>query len=669
MGQEEKIKIAKLLEYVGDLPIGGHLYQDSIEILSVGSLGEQLARSGVYSKTGEILREKGLDLVVYSIDEPNSKLWEFVPNITSRKLVSEDELARLLQSERVISHNSTARSDIVADLEEKLADYNLTMPNDNTTRPFIDVSQTKAYLLPEQINGIVIAPFLEGTSEGINLEAITSLYRQIESQGYRVSIVGSDQDFEFFKESVNNPQDYFFHAGRDFEWLCHLVANSKAVVGADNGISTLASIFSKKQIVGFNGNLEGSENDYDYNPNFTSFSGDLADLTSSELASLTSDFLEKEKIKPFSRILYINDTEDFMVCRWRTQWPTKHLQDWGYELRVKGIIDEGILHARPESAFETLSEDIKWADIVVFQRTLVHGQYLIDKTRELGKVVGYDIDDLVFKWDPVEAHTPVCHHEFVNTQKPVYEKMLSSTDFVITATPSLQEDAQDYCSRTYILRNALDLDELDIVVKPKEDYQTNEKIRIGWVGGPSHYEDLLNKKELYKRIHERYNDKVTFVFKAGVDEFANLLREECPGIDIETYGFTPEHQWKQYYKDIADLNLDIMVSPLIAGRFNEAKSELKFLESSLYGVPMVSSNVGGVCDAIVHGQNGYLVEDIDGFVKYTSKLIESVTERERIGRNARKTVEEKYNIYKSAEKLDAVLKSVTSDMLLPELVH
>lgn len=76
------------------------------------------------------------------------------------------------------------------------------------------------------------------------------------------------------------------------------------------------------------------------------------------------------------------------------------------------------------------------------------------------------------------------------------------------------------------------------------------------------------------------------------------------------------------------------------------------LEAMSYGLPCVTTSVGGNREIINHGENGLLVEPEDsvGLGKAIIELIRNQSLREKIGRNARRTVVEKYSIDTIADR-------------------
>lgn len=77
------------------------------------------------------------------------------------------------------------------------------------------------------------------------------------------------------------------------------------------------------------------------------------------------------------------------------------------------------------------------------------------------------------------------------------------------------------------------------------------------------------------------------------------------------------------------------------------------LEAGASGLPVVSTRHGGILDAVVHGQTGFLVDELDGAAMAINMkfLLEHPDQADEMGRKARKHIEENYDFEKQMDKL------------------
>jgi len=101
-------------------------------------------------------------------------------------------------------------------------------------------------------------------------------------------------------------------------------------------------------------------------------------------------------------------------------------------------------------------------------------------------------------------------------------------------------------------------------------------------------------------------------------------------------------QYVGYRTDVEHLyrSSDIIVMP---SRWGEPFGLIN-IEAGAARIPIVSTRDGGIPEIIRHGENGFLVEceDMAGLIHYTTLLVKSEALRLRMGRAARKIVEERF---------------------------
>jgi glycosyltransferase involved in cell wall biosynthesis len=100
---------------------------------------------------------------------------------------------------------------------------------------------------------------------------------------------------------------------------------------------------------------------------------------------------------------------------------------------------------------------------------------------------------------------------------------------------------------------------------------------------------------------------------------------------------------EKYPKLLASCGFDIGIAPLETNRFNAGKSNLKYLELAVLGIPGVFTDFDPY-KSVKQGKTGYKALKTDEWIDCLSKLIESPDLRKNMGIEARKHVLKDFNI-------------------------
>ena len=86
------------------------------------------------------------------------------------------------------------------------------------------------------------------------------------------------------------------------------------------------------------------------------------------------------------------------------------------------------------------------------------------------------------------------------------------------------------------------------------------------------------------------------------------------------------------------------------------------LEAAATGVPVVASCVGGIAEAVVHEQTGLLVaeRDVDGLCASIGRLLESPSDRRRMGALSRAYVEQRFDARRQGARLEDFYDAVVA---------
>jgi len=290
-------------------------------------------------------------------------------------------------------------------------------------------------------------------------------------------------------------------------------------------------------------------------------------------------------------------------------------------------------HVDIEYEPELKSDDwLKQFDIVHYHRTL--GDYdgmdaLLKRLDDLNILSFMDVDD---HWAPGTHHP--AHKMIVQAQlDKKIAKNLKQARNIITTTDIFAKEMSRMNDNIYVIPNAIDPTEKQYTPKPVK----SDRLRIGWLGGSSHLEDLkLLKGVVGKLKSDGLLDKAQFVL-CGYDLRGNVVNVNKDTGEQTSRQIEPhESVWYEYekiftndfkivspeYKEFlhtfkkteysnienepyrrvwtkpitsyaSNYNLfDVSLAPLYTNMFNKVKSQLKVIESGFHKKAIIAQDFG-----------------------------------------------------------------------------
>lgn len=112
--------------------------------------------------------------------------------------------------------------------------------------------------------------------------------------------------------------------------------------------------------------------------------------------------------------------------------------------------------------------------------------------------------------------------------------------------------------------------------------------------------------------------------------------------NVHFEGFVPYDRIMRYYQ-----NCDVFCFPTLGEPFGKA-----ILEAMACGKPVIASNIGGPAEIVENEKTGYLVNpmDVKSMAERILRLIKDRKLREKMGRNARRRVLDKFSLDKISEE-------------------
>jgi glycosyltransferase involved in cell wall biosynthesis len=240
-----------------------------------------------------------------------------------------------------------------------------------------------------------------------------------------------------------------------------------------------------------------------------------------------------------------------------------------------------------------------------------------------------EIDDEVID---TPAYNPAYKGGWVpgNPFEKVVIEHLRSSNGIITSTDFLKSYYAMFNKNIHTMPNCIDFGKWGTNRKRHDN-----KVRIGWIGGGNHDEDLRIMLEVIPAITSKHTN-VEFYFVHGVPDYLKNLK----GVQYNT-GWRDISKYPDY---VASWGFDIGLAPLEINKFNNCKSNLRWLEYSALKIPTVATKIEPYEKSIVHGQTGFLCETAQDWIDNLSMLIDSQKDRRDIGNRAFDDIHSRFNL-------------------------
>lgn len=261
---------------------------------------------------------------------------------------------------------------------------------------------------------------------------------------------------------------------------------------------------------------------------------------------------------------------------------------------------------------------------------------LFERAKGLGKEIIFETDDLVFDLKYIKAAE---HYKKMNMleraqyEKGVGEEILKDpyVKVSVTSTAYIAKILEKYGKKVFVSKNKLSLEDLEIVDKILTKAESSSEfngLKIGYFAGTKgHDKNFGSVENALIRILEKYPKvKLVLAGPLNISEKFDKLQNQ-----IEKLPFAPR---KEHFENIS--NVDINIIPLEKeNSFCEGKSELKFFEAGILGVPSVAVDNQTYNEAIDEGTDGFLAGSKGEWFEKLEKLINDGELRRNIGKEAR----------------------------------
>jgi glycosyltransferase involved in cell wall biosynthesis len=283
------------------------------------------------------------------------------------------------------------------------------------------------------------------------------------------------------------------------------------------------------------------------------------------------------------------------------------------------------------------------SSLVIFYRVPESPKSLeiFEEVQRLGLEAYWEVDDLVFDSELLQTNhnigsltSSARSHLIRGAQQ--YRNMMLRFERGIASTVDLAHAMRAAgLKEVRVIENAISPEMFDLATQvQKLDQNQDECVRIVYGSGTNTHnldfaqaeEALLTVLKRYKHVHLRIIGTLTLSRK--FNQFSN---------QIERF---PLCSFEDYLRSVAEC--EICIAPLEPSVFNDAKSNIKFLEAALLSKPSVCSPRSAFAAVVADRANGFLCETPQQWCHALSSLIEDSVYRARIGGAAHSLVKERY---------------------------
>lgn len=249
-----------------------------------------------------------------------------------------------------------------------------------------------------------------------------------------------------------------------------------------------------------------------------------------------------------------------------------------------------------------------------------------------------DYDDAIF-------------HNYDQHPHPFFRKLLKNKIAVVMKNSDTVVAGNEYLAnyaemagakKIVIIPTAIDIDRYSI-----QEKKENNPFIFGWIGTKSTFEKHLAPCQTWI---------VEFLEEHPQTEFHII------GIPSDL-GWHKRVKWNPWTEDSevsSILKLDVGIMPLKDSLWERGKCAYKLIQYGACGIPGIASDVGMNKEVTISGETGFLVQTNQEWIHYLEELKNNADERQNLGENARKMVEDKYSIQVTVKKWMEIFKGSIS---------
>lgn len=302
---------------------------------------------------------------------------------------------------------------------------------------------------------------------------------------------------------------------------------------------------------------------------------------------------------------------------------------------------------------------LRWADLIVLMRTGWSQPVanILDAARAAHIPLVFDVDDLLFIPSFADLFCRALNDTDEETRQTFrrefsgFARVFGSCDFATASTEFIASQMRRQGKDAFVIPNGFNSTQQRLAAKAMDKPRPAGVRYIVYMSGTrTHDRDLMQAVPALTRIVAEYPD-VRFRLIGYIDE--TLLPPELAA-RTETVPFM---SWKKLMRFAAQNTINI--APLdVSNPFCHAKSELKYFEAAIAGVPTVASPTDTFRRCIETGVNGFLAGDDTEWYQAFRTLLDDPARYASVRAEAMRRAQAEYSPKAIAGRAEAVYQEI-----------
>lgn len=310
------------------------------------------------------------------------------------------------------------------------------------------------------------------------------------------------------------------------------------------------------------------------------------------------------------------------------------------------------------------------ADIIIFYRTPALPPIVkaITKAKSLGKIVIFEIDDLIFdqvypaKYSEYAGAISIGQYFGLTHDMALYHSSVALCDYGIASTEPLKKYIAKLIpeDKVYVHRNGLDHHNKDVLesgyfesnIAVSNNNQSNNITIFYGSGTLAHNSDFIEiSLPAIERILNEYPNALFMVVG-----HLTLPKEFTKRHEGQLIQLSKTKTINDYWNLLAnaDINLAVLENSVI----NNCKSELKWFEAACFKTPSIVSATRNYEDVIENNIDGVLATSTEDWYMALKTLITDSQLRRTIGENAYNRAMHEYSVPYLSNNIDCIVKKI-----------